>query len=238
MAWNLNEKVAIVTGGTKGIGLAIAESLLEAGAAVIICGRSQSGIDRALAELRTKGHSKVSGQRCDVSKPEDVVALFTQVESEHNRLDILVNNAGVGIFRPVAELTFEDWRSTIETNLSGTFYCSHQAVPLMKRGGSGSIINISSLAGRNPLAGGSAYNASKFGLNGFSEALMLDHRNDGIRVSYVMPGSVDTQFSRSSASAPWKIAPTDIADIVMSILRMPARTLISRVEVRPAQPPT
>jgi NADP-dependent 3-hydroxy acid dehydrogenase YdfG len=137
----------------------------------------------------------------------------------------------------VAELSFEDWHTVVDTNLSGVFYCCHAALPLMRRVGGGFVINISSLAGRNPFAGGAAYNASKFGLNGFSEAMMLDHRNDNIRVSYIMPGSVATEFGSGASRADWKIAPEDIADIVMAVLRMPERTLISRVEVRPSRPP-
>ena len=152
--------------------------------------------------------------------------------------DILVNNAGVGKFASVAALTIEDWMRVLETNLSGVFYCCHEALPRFEQSGGGYIINISSLAGRNAFAGGAAYNASKFGLNGFSEAMMLDHRNDNVRVSYIMPGSVATEFGSGAGSqAAWKIAPQDIADIVIMLLRMPDRTLISRVEVRPSRPP-
>ncbi len=159
-------------------------------------------------------------------------AFFQSVEAKFSGLDILVNNAGVGIFGKVAELAFEDWRATLDTNLSGVFYCCQFGIPLMQKRGGGSIFNISSLAGRNPFAGGSAYNASKFGLNGFSEALMLDHRYDGIRVTSVMPGSVDTEFQAGAKSAPWKIAPQDIADVVLAVLSMPERTTVSRIEMR------
>jgi 3-oxoacyl-[acyl-carrier protein] reductase len=146
-----------------------------------------------------------------------------------------VNNAGVGIFAPAAELSLEDWRRTIETNLTGAFHATRAAVPLMRARGGGFIINIGSLAGRNAFAGGAAYNASKFGLRGFTEALMLDYRYDNIRVAEIMPGSVATGFGRS-APEDWKIAPEDIAEIVLFLLRMPARTLVSRVEVRPSKP--
>lgn len=139
------------------------------------------------------------------------------------------------MFRSVADLSIEDWRSTVETNLSGVFYCCHEALPRMRKRGGGYVINISSLAGKNPFAGGAAYNASKFGLNGFSEAMMLDHRHDNIRVSYVMPGSVATEFG-SGVGGDWKIQPEDIAQIVMDLLRMPERSLVSRVEVRPSRP--
>jgi NADP-dependent 3-hydroxy acid dehydrogenase YdfG len=146
-----------------------------------------------------------------------------------------VNNAGAGVFRPVQELTRADWDRTIGVNLTGVFYCCHGALPLLRKSGSGYIIQISSLAGVNAFAGGSAYNASKFGLNGFSEAIMQDLRYQDIRVSYIMPGSVDTDFG-SAARADWKIAPDDIAQVVISLLRMPERTLVSRVEVRPSKP--
>jgi NADP-dependent 3-hydroxy acid dehydrogenase YdfG len=160
------------------------------------------------------------------------------VDREFGAPDILVNNAGVGKFASVAALTIEDWTRTLETNLSGVFYCCHEALPRFQQRGGGYVINISSLAGRNAFAGGAAYNASKFGLNGFSEAMMLDHRNDNVRVSYIMPGSVATEFgSGAGSTAEWKIAPQDIADIVIMLLKMPSRTLISRVEVRPSRPP-
>jgi NADP-dependent 3-hydroxy acid dehydrogenase YdfG len=172
-----------------------------------------------------------------VRDPVAVSAFFHFIDTNFDGLDILVNNAGIGIFSPVAELTYEAWKETLDTNLSGVFYCCKEGIPRLRERGGGSIINISSLAGRNPFAGGAAYNASKFGLNGFSEAMMLDHRNDKIRVTYVMPGSVDTDFSPRSQRASWKIAPEDVADVVISVLRMPERTTLSRVEMRPSIPP-
>jgi 3-oxoacyl-[acyl-carrier protein] reductase len=229
----LEGKSALVTGGTRGIGRATAQALLSSGAAVAICGRGRDGVERAVAELSASG--KVVGRPTDVSNPEDVAALFRYIDDQLGGLDILVNNAGVGIFASVTELTIEQWRRTIGTNLDGVFYCSREALPRFGRRGGGFVINISSLAGKNPFAGGAAYNASKFGLNGFSEAMMLDHRYDNVRVSYIMPGSVATEFG-SVSGANWKIAPEDVAEIVLAVLRMPARTLISRVEVRPSQP--
>jgi NAD(P)-dependent dehydrogenase (short-subunit alcohol dehydrogenase family) len=229
----LNGKYAIVTGGTKGIGRAIAEALLESGASVAICGRSQNGVDEAVNALRPRGN--VVGRAVDVGKPDQVSKFFRDIDECFERLDILINNAGLGVFKSVAEMTVDDWKLTIDTNLSGVFYCSHEALPRFKRTGRGYIIDISSLAGRNPFAGGAAYNASKFGLNGFSEAMMLDHRNDNVRVSYVMPGSVNTEFN-SGGGADWKIDPRDVADVVMMLLRMPERTLVSRVEMRPSRP--
>lgn len=227
-------KTAIVTGGTRGIGRAIAEALLDARAAVVICGRHAATLERAVEELAQDGR-RVAGCVADVSRWEDVERLFAFTDERFGGVDILVNNAGVGVFAPVAELSLEDWRRVIETNLTGAFYCSRAAIPRMRARGGGFIVNISSLAGKNPFAGGAAYNASKFGLNGFSEAMMLDYRHDDIRVSTIMPGSVATEFS-SGDGADWKIAPEDIAEIVLAVLRMPARTLISRVEVRPSRP--
>jgi 3-oxoacyl-[acyl-carrier protein] reductase len=229
-------KFAVVTGGTRGIGLAIAKSLVAGGASVAVCGRSEESLVHALGELSPQRKGNVIGRVADVRSSDDVANLFEFVAKKFGGLDILVNNAGVGIFRSVAELTIEDWRTTMDTNLSGVFYCCREALPQMISRGGGSIINISSLAGRNPFAGGGAYNASKFGLNGFSEAMMLDHRHDNIRITYVMPGSVDTEFNSKSQSSSWKIAPEDVAQVVMNVLAMPERTLVSRVEMRPSRP--
>jgi 3-oxoacyl-[acyl-carrier protein] reductase len=237
MGIELRGKRAVVTGATRGIGRAVAEALSHEGVSVAICGRSQEGVDEAVAALRNQAGGLVAGLAADISKMPQVEEFFRFVRSELGGLDILVNNAGLGVFKSVAELTPEEWHRVIDLNLNGVFYCCREAMPMLRASGAGSVINISSLAGKNPFAGGAAYNASKFGLNGFSEAMMLDHRHEGIRVSYIMPGSVDTDFSPRSARAAWKIAPEDIADIVLSILKMSDRTLISRVEVRPSRPP-
>src|ERR1700730_2380496 len=229
-------KNALVTGGTRGIGLAVAEALLGAGANVAICGRSAETVKSAVSQLTNKAKSKVVGKVADVRRNTEVADLFTWIDRELGNLDIVVNNAGLGVFKSTAELSVEDWQKTVETNLSGVFYCCREALPRLKQRGGGYIINISSLAGKNAFAGGAAYNASKFGLNGFSEAMMLDHRYDKVRVSYVMPGSVNTEFSSGTAQADWKIAPQDIGEIVLMVLRMPERTLVSRVEVRPSRP--
>ena len=232
----LNGKHAVVTGGTRGIGRAIAESLLRSGAAVAICGRGRESVDRASAELKQATGHDVLGVAADVSKWDQVELFFKTVESRFGGLDILVNNAGAGVFRGIQDLTLEDWRRTIDLNLTGVFHCCHYALPLLRKRGSGYIIQISSLAGINAFAGGAAYNASKFGLNGFSEAIMQDLRYENIRVSYIMPGSVDTGFSPRSGPADWKIAPEDVAEVVIQLLRMPERTLVSRVEMRPSKP--
>jgi 3-oxoacyl-[acyl-carrier protein] reductase len=234
-------RTAVVTGATRGIGFAIARALADAGATVAICGRSQESVDEAVRRLTNEKQRKVAGKAADVRASTNVAALFEWIDSEMGGPDILVNNAGVGIMKSTAELTAEDWRQTIETNLSGVFYCSREALLRMKKRGGGYIINVGSLAGKNAFSGGAAYNASKFGLSGFTEAMMLDHRHDNVRVSHIMPGSVDTEFSGrgssgGSAKADWKIAPEDIGEIVLMLLRMPERTLVSQVEVRPAKP--
>ena len=192
---------------------------------------------RAEAAAREVG-GRTLGFGCDVRDPEQVARLFRDVVAAAGGVDILVNNAGIGVFKPVEQLGIDDWRATIDTNLSGVFYCCREAIPLMRKRGGGYIFNVSSLAGKNPFANGAAYNASKFGLNGFSEALMMEVRYDGIRVSYLMPGSVATEFGRgSTAKEGWALTPADVAEVVLDLLRSPARALYSRVEMRPSQPP-
>jgi len=232
---SLHGKTAIVTGGSRGIGFAIAEALLKQGVAVAICGRNREHVVSAVQMLSPSG--QIVGMATDVANPEEVARFFRFCDDSLGELDILVNNAGIGIFRPVSDLSVEDWKQTLDTNLSGAFYCCREAISRMRHRDEGAIVNMSSLAGRNPFAGGAAYNASKFGLNGFSEAMMLDHRYDHIRVMYIMPGSVDTNFSSRTERASWKIAPEDVADMVLAVLQMPARTTVSRVEIRPSLPP-
>ena len=232
----LNGKKALITGGSRGIGLEIARALARSGASIAICGRSEKAVASAVKALQKDAAAKVTGRVADVSEEGDVAALFRHVDEELGGLNILVNNAGIGIFRPVGEMSPDEWRQTIGTNLTGVFLCCREAIPRMRNASGSWIVNISSLAGKNPFAKGAAYNASKFGLNGFTEAMMMDHRYDNIRVSYIMPGSVETEFSPGAPKADWKIAPEDIAEIVLSVLRMPERTLISRVEVRPSKP--
>ncbi len=233
----LNGKRAVITGASQGIGLATARALLGAGADVVVCARNADRLHEAVVALEKDADGrKVLGHRVDVSDSGQVASLFEFVDKSLAGLDILINNAGFGLFRATGELTVEEWDRVIGTNLSGSFYCSREALQRFEQQRGGSIINISSLAGKNPFAGGSAYNASKFGLNGFSEAMMLDHRNDNVRVSYIMPGSVATHFGGEEGRADWKIAPEDIAELVLDILRMPERTLISRIEVRPSRP--
>src|ERR1700691_627316 len=232
----LTGKVAIVTGGTRGIGRAIAERLLREGASVAVCSRLHANVQAFLRDLDPGADGRLMAETADVSSLEDVRRFFSSVQARFGGPDILINNAGIGVFKCVADLTPQEWRRTIDLNLSGVYYCSHEALPRMKPRGAGCIVNIASLAGKSAFAGGAAYNASKFGLNGFSEAMMLDHRYDNVRVSYIMPGSVDTDFSKRAGTAPWKIQPEDIAEVVSMLLHMPARTLVSRVEIRPSKP--
>lgn len=228
----------MVTGGSKGIGLAITRAFLRAGMRVAICGRDNDALARAQAELGASPEQLLA-VRCDVGRFEDVSHLFETLKVEWGGLDVLVNNAGVGRFASVDEITLEDWRSVIDTNLSGPFYCVKAAVPMMKARGGGFILNIGSLAGKNPFSGGAAYNASKFGLNGFSEAAMMDLRQVGIRVSQIMPGSVQTEFSPGGggADARWKLSPEQVAETALHLISMPDRNLASRVEMRPSRPP-
>jgi NAD(P)-dependent dehydrogenase (short-subunit alcohol dehydrogenase family) len=227
---------AVVTGGTRGIGLAIVEALLAEGCRVTFCGRSEESVRRA---AKTLNHPNVYGCQADVSREDSVSSLFAFADQSMGGVDILVANAGIGTFRPAGDLGVDEWRRTIDVNLTGAYLCSREAIHRMRNSGGGFIVHISSLAARNPFAGGSAYNASKFGLNGMSEAMMLDHRQEGIRVATVMPGSVDTEFSPASGKdTSWKIAAADVAATVVFLLKMPQRTLVSRVEMRPSRPPT
>ncbi len=228
-------QLAVVTGGSRGIGYAIAKALLRAGASVAICGRDNTRLARAVKELSAFG--TVEGLRCDVGIWHQVEDFFRFVDSKLGGVDILVNNAGVGRFGAIHELQPADWDEVIRTNLSGPFYCSHLAVPRMLKRGAGFILNIGSLAGKHPFAGGAAYNASKFGLAGFTESIMLDVRHDNIRVSTIMPGSVQTEFRPGGVeNGDWKLDPQAIAETALHLIKTPARNLASRVEMRPSRP--
>ena len=240
MTSELKDKVAVVTGGSRGIGFSIAQALLAEGAKVFICGRDANALQAALEKLRATAPANVDGSAADVRNYEDCRKLVRAGAERFGGLDILVNNAGVGVFKPVDQLSVEEWDATIQTNLCGVFYCCREAIPLMRKRGGGYIFNISSLAGVNALPGGAAYNASKFGLNGFSEAMMQDVRYDGIRVSYLMPGSVATDFAAAPGSRPresWKLTGEDIAKAVIDLYKFPSTALASRIEMRPSQPP-
>jgi 3-oxoacyl-[acyl-carrier protein] reductase len=235
---SIEGKSALVTGSTKGIGLAIAEALLARGGRVFITSRNAADVQQTVASLVSRHPNRVFGSACDVGDYDSVRAMFSDVKASMNSLDILVNNAGVGSRSYVEQMSVQEWSSTIETNLSGVFYCCHEALPLMK-GRGGYIINIGSLAGKHASAGSAAYCASKFGLVGFSEALMQEVRYDHIRVSHVMPGSVNTSFGRGGGQDPgktWKLLPEDVAMVVINLLEMDPRALPSQIELRPSEP--
>ena len=233
---------AIVTGGSRGIGLATAIALRSAGADVLICGRSAEALATAATVIGTATASAPAGRLvsapADVRYPEQAQRLVESAVEQLGGVDILINNAGVGRFSPLADLTLEDWRETVDTNLSGVFYCCRAAIPAMRSRGGGWIINVSSLAGKHPFAGGTAYCASKAGLNAFTESLMQEVRHDGIRVSCVLPGSVDTEFAGNEPApeSGWKLAASDVAQTVLDLLVHPPRSLPSRVELRPSMP--
>jgi NAD(P)-dependent dehydrogenase (short-subunit alcohol dehydrogenase family) len=235
----VRDRVAIVTGSTKGIGRAIAETLLDEGARVVVSARTASEVTAAAAELERAHAGRVLGQPCDVRREAEVEALFSAADARWGGVDILVNNAGVGFFKNLEEMSLEEWNSVLETNVTGVFLCSRAAIPRMRRRGGGYILNISSLAGVNTFPRGTAYNASKFALNGMSEALMQEVRHDGIKVSYIMPGSVSTYFNAGTPdpAEAWKLQPEDVGRVVVDLLRHDPRSLPSRVEIRPSRPP-
>ena len=241
MSVEFEKKVALVTGGARGIGLSIAQALVREGASVFICGRNPVTLKMALGHLHALRDENVAdGAVADVRQYEECRRVVQEAVTRFGRLDILVNNAGVGIFKPIDQLTVEEWDAAIQTNLSGVFYCCREAIPVMRQGGGGHIFNVSSLLGIHGVAGGSAYCASKFGVNGLAEAMMQDVRYDGIRVSTIMPGSVATDFGGEDGSnrhESWKLSGEDIAQAVVDIYRYPGLALVSRIEIRPFQPP-
>lgn len=231
-------KVAVVTGGTKGIGRAITEHLLREDASVFICARNKSELKHALEEMSALG--KVEGEICDVRSESQVKLMLNEAIRVFGGINVLVNNAGIGIIgKTVEEMAPEEFEQTLQTNLFGVFYACHYAIPLMKKRNGGHIINISSLAGQNAHPKMAAYNASKFGLNGFTEAMMQEVRDENIKVSLICPGSVNTYFGGDTPSEDqaWQIQPEDIAQLVVELLNQNSRALASKIEVRPSRPP-
>ncbi|QXU42457.1 SDR family oxidoreductase [Pedobacter sp. D749] len=229
-------KVALITGGSKGIGFGIAESLLKEGYKVAITSRTIDSANQAASQL--VAHGDVLALEADVvdfKSQQDAVNLILE---KWGQLDVLIANAGVGHFAPVDELDINLWKETIDTNLTGVFYSIKASVEEIKKT-KGHIFTISSLAGTNFFAGGSAYNASKFGLTGFTQSVMLDLRKYGVKVSTIMPGSVASHFNDHQPNAEddaWKIQPEDMGKLIVDLLAMPARTLPSKVEIRPTTP--
>jgi len=230
-------RVALVSGGTKGIGRAVVRDLVDGGFKVAFSARTPAEVKATQEAFSSNG--EVLGLVADVRDPEACAAVVEEAASRFGGLDVLVNNAGVGRFAPLHEMSLEDWHVQIETNLNGVFYLSRAAVPHLKKSSDAWIINIGSLAGRNAFAGGSAYNASKFGLRGMTEAMMLDLRYEGIRVSLIMPGSVATGFGSRPPEAKegWALTSEDVSRAVLGLLRYPANAHVSKVELRPSQPP-
>lgn len=232
---DLENKVAYITGGSKGIGFGVAQSLLEAGLKVAISGRKEASIQTAADKLGKYG--EVIGITSDVTNPEDEKQAINEILNKWGQLDVVLANAGVGRFAPVDEMSYEDWRAMISTNLDGVFYTLKASVAALKQS-KGYYITLASLAGTNFFPTGAGYNATKFGVVGFTQAAMLDLRKYDIKVSTIMPGSVATHFNNNEPSSKdaWKIQPEDIGDLVVALLKMHPRTLPSKIEVRPSRP--
>ena len=246
----LTGQTALVTGGTRGIGRAVAASLLDAGARVVLTGRNRHTAEETAEQLNAAASSDASayGTACDVTDDQSVATLATFVQDRCGRLDILINNAGVGIYRPTPDLSLHDFRQVVETNLTGVFRVTKAVLPLLLEAGQrarndapsgATVVNIGSLAGRHPFKGGVAYNASKFGLVGLTEAMMLDLREARVRVATVMPGSVATEFAGRSPEdgEEWKLSPEDVAEAVLAVVTQRSQALASRIELRPSRPP-
>ncbi len=233
----LQGKTALITGGSKGIGRAIAEQMLHKGMNVGITGRSMTSLNSVTDELKAKYGDKIIAFEADVRDYSAQQSAVSDLVSKFGSLDVVIANAGVGHFAPIDEMTHDQWNDIIDINLTGVFNTVKATVEPIKQS-QGYIITIASLAGTNFFAKGSAYNASKFGLVGFTQAIMLDLRQYGVKVSTIMPGSVSTYFNDHTPSEEdaWKIQPEDIAELTMDILNMNPRTLPSKIEVRPSRP--
>ena len=231
-------KTALVTGGSKGIGFGIARELIKKSVKVMVTSRNQAEAREAADRLNKLGGAEVVGVQADVRDYPSQEQAVKNLLDKWGQLDILVANAGVGRFGPIETMTHGQWNDTIDTNLTGVFNSVKASLDALIKS-KGYIITISSLAGTNFFAGGAAYNASKFGLTGFTQSIMLDLRKHGVKVSTIMPGSVATHFNDHvpDASDGWKIQTEDIGQLVVDLLEMPPRALPSKVEIRPSQPP-
>ena len=232
----LTGRVAVVTGGSEGIGRSVAEALAGEGASVMLTSRSRDRAETVAAEVDAAVPGIVRGFPCDVRDSDQCRSLVEATVEAFGGIHILVNNAGVGIFKPIQEMSLDEYRVQVETNLNGVFYCTKAALPELRAADDAWVVNIGSLASRNSFSGGAGYNASKFGLLGMTEAMMLDLRYEGIRTSIVMPGSVNTGFFQGD-ERPWAIQPEDVGETVLQLLSYPEHTLVSRVEMRPSRPP-
>ena len=231
---DLKNKVAYITGGTKGIGFAVAQTLLGQGMKVAISGRSQESVDQALKDFN---NDDVLGIVSNVAKLSDEENAVAKITDKWGQVDVVLANAGVGNFAPIDEMTEEQWHQMIDVNLSGVFHTLKASVASLKKT-EGYYITLASSAGTNFFAQGAGYNASKFGVVGFTQAAMLDLRQYGIKVSTIMPGSVATHFNHNEPGDKdaWKIQPEDIGELVLDLLQMNERTLPSKIEVRPTRP--
>jgi NAD(P)-dependent dehydrogenase (short-subunit alcohol dehydrogenase family) len=233
----MTPRKVLVTGSTRGIGLAIAESLVSDGASVLINGRRQQDVDAVVSRLASGNAGRVHGLAADLSDHRECERLVDDAVNALGGLDVLINNAGLGTLKPIQEMSWSEWRQQIDVNLGAVWACTRAAIPHLRGSGDAWVINIGSLASRNAFAKGTGYNASKFGLLGMTEAMMLDLRTIGIRVSIVMPGSVNTEFSGpAEASRGWKLEPADCALAVRQLLQYPKGAHVSRIEMRPANP--
>ena len=232
---DLKDKVGYITGGSKGIGYGVAQKLLSAGMRVAISGRTLETVQRAAQKLG--GEDRVMALASDVTNHKDEMAAVRKVLDKWGQLDLVLANAGVGHFAPIDELSESDWHQMMDTNLSGVFHTLKASVEALKRS-KGYYITLASLAGTNFFPNGAGYNATKFGVVGFTQAAMLDLRKYDIKVSTIMPGSVASHFNdhEPSAKDEWKIQPEDIGDLVLDLLKMHPRTLPSKIEVRPTRP--
>ena len=231
----LTGKVAIVTGASKGIGKAIAATLAREGAKTILVARTQADLLKVERELKTAGY-EVRAFAADVTNQEQLYSVVETTVREYGRIDILVNNAGMGVFKPVEEMTIEEFDRMWNVNMRGIFLATKAVLPSMTHAQSGNIINIASLAGKNSFKGGAGYAATKWALRGFAASLMLELRDRNIRVVTICPGSVDTNFSSMNLRGEGITQPQDVADAVLFTLTTPARTMISEVDIRPTNP--